>query len=246
MVFQDPLLQRAAGVTVLVRGSEGLDGKGKHIASAALGTNNARCTRIGLQFAAQPQDLHVDAAVENILVHPSRLQQMLAAERPLGCVEKGGQQSIFTLGQRDLGSVGVGEAPGAPIELPAAELAPAALRIPLRRGASGFLPSQHGADAGQKFPKAEWLGHIVVRAQFQPDHPVDLVASITGRYDYRNIGARSDLAQQVEPVLLAKPEVEDDEIRLACGEMMDQLLPPPMPRRRAYCVARDSPRPCLS
>src|SRR6266478_3161610 len=151
---------------------------------------------------------------------------MLAAERPLGCVEKGGQQSIFTLGQRDLGSAGIGETPGAPIELPAAELAPAPLRIPLRRGAAGLLPSQHGTDARQKFPKAERLGDIVVGPQFQSDHPVDLVASIPGGDDYRNIGARSDLAQQVEPVLLAKPEVEDDEIRLACGEMMDQLLPP--------------------
>jgi len=124
---------------------ESLDRNGKHVANAALGLNDPRRARIGLQFAPQPQDLHVDAAVENILVHPSCLQQMLAAERPLGRVEKGGQQSIFTLGQRDLGSAGVGETPGTPIELPAAELAPAPLRIPLRPGRSGLLPSQHGA-----------------------------------------------------------------------------------------------------
>src|ERR1700732_3510194 len=103
---QEPL----AAASRLVGGSEALDGKGKHIANAALGTNNARCVRSGLQLAPQPQDLDVDAAVEDILVHAGRLEKMLAAERPLGRVEKGGQQSIFTLGQRDLGSVGVGEA----------------------------------------------------------------------------------------------------------------------------------------
>jgi hypothetical protein len=81
-------------------------------------------------------------------------------------VEKGGQQSIFTLGQCDLGSVGVGEAPDAPIELPAAELAPATLCIPLRRGASGLLPSQHGAAARQKFPTVPPC--IIVGPQFSP------------------------------------------------------------------------------
>src|SRR5580692_5930073 len=151
---------------------------------------------------------------------------MLAAERPLRRVEKGGQQGIFPLCQRDLGSAGVGETPGAPIELPTAELAPAPPWIPLRRSASGLLPSQHGADARQKFPKAEGFGEIIIGAQFQSDHPIDLVAPIAGADDYRNIGARSDLTQEVEPILLAEPQIEDDEIRLARGEMMDHLLPP--------------------
>ncbi len=116
--------------------------------------------------------------------------------------------------------------PSAPIDLPATELAPAALRIPLRRGAAGLLPSQYGADARQKLPKTERLGDVVVGAQFQPDHPIDLVASTTGGDDYRNIGARPDVAQQVKPVLLTEPQIEDHEIRLSCGEMMDHLLPP--------------------
>jgi hypothetical protein len=116
--------------------------------------------------------------------------------------------------------------PRAPIELPATELAPAPLRIPLRRGAAGLLPPQHGPDARQKFPKAERLGDVVIGAQFQPDHPIDLVAPITGGNDYRNIGARSDLAQQVETILLAEPQIEDHEIRLARREVMGHLLPP--------------------
>jgi hypothetical protein len=113
-------------------------------------------------------------------------------------------QSIFTLGQRDLGSAGLGETPGTPIELPATELAPAPFWVPLKCGASGLLPSRHGADARQKFPKAERLGDTVVGTQFQPDHAIDPVASIASGDDYRDIGARFDLAQQVGSIFLAK------------------------------------------
>jgi hypothetical protein len=69
---------------------ESLDWKGKHVANAALGANDARCARIGLQLAPQSEDLDVDAAVKNILVYSRCLQQVLAAEWPLGRVEKGG------------------------------------------------------------------------------------------------------------------------------------------------------------
>ena len=102
----------------------------------------------------------------------------------------------------------------------------AAFRIPARHRASGLLASQHGANARQKFAKAERFGDIVVGAQLQPDDPIDLVAPVTGGNDYRNIGARSDLAQQVETVLLAEPQIEDHEIRLARREVMGHLLPP--------------------
>src|ERR1700732_3803958 len=122
-------------------------------------------------------------------MHVGGLQQVLAAERPLGCVEKGNQQSVFALRQPDRGSVGVGQTPGAPIDLPATELAPAPLRIPLRRGAAGLLPSQYGADARQKLPKTERLGDVVVGARVQPGPPIDLAAPPTGGDDYRNIGA---------------------------------------------------------
>ena len=113
----------------------GFDRQGEHVADAALGPDDSGRSRIGLELAPQPQDLHVDAAVEDILVHAGRLQQMLAAERSLRRVEKGDQQGIFALGQRDVGSVGIGQTPGAPVELPAAEPAAAPLRIPWRRGA---------------------------------------------------------------------------------------------------------------
>ena len=59
--------------------SERLDRQGKHVADTALGLNDPRRARVGLQLAPQAQDLHVDAAVENVFVDPSCLQQVLAA-----------------------------------------------------------------------------------------------------------------------------------------------------------------------
>ena len=61
------------------------------------------------------------------------------------------------------------------------------------------------------------LGNIVFGAQFQPDYPIDLVASITSDDDHRDTAARLDIAQQVEAVFLAKPQIEDDQIELASG-----------------------------
>jgi len=74
-----------------VRGSNRLDRKSKYIANAALGSNDVWCARIGLQLAPQPQDLHIDAAVEDIFMQACRLQQVLAAEGSLGRVKKSDQ-----------------------------------------------------------------------------------------------------------------------------------------------------------
>ena len=68
-----------------------LDRQREHVANAALGLNHARCTGIGLQLALQPQDLDIDAAIENIVVNPTGLQQMFSRERLARCFEKSKQ-----------------------------------------------------------------------------------------------------------------------------------------------------------
>ena len=77
------------------------------------------------------------------------------------------KQSILSLRQRDGGTIGVGEAPTAPIELPAAEPAAAARRIPWRCKAPG-IPSQYGPHARQKLAKAELLGNAVIGTELEP------------------------------------------------------------------------------
>src|ERR1700736_2162786 len=92
-------------------------------------------------------------------------------------------------------SVGISEAAVAPIELPAAKSATASFRVAL----DGCPPAQHRPDAREKFSQTERLGDVVVGAQFQPDNPVDLVATMTRGDDHGNIGAGSALAEQIAP-----------------------------------------------
>ncbi len=53
---------------------KGFDGQHEDIPYATLGANDTRGARVCLKFATQAQDLHIDAAVEDVLVHASRLQ----------------------------------------------------------------------------------------------------------------------------------------------------------------------------
>src|SRR5262249_10123623 len=61
--------------------SRHLDRGVEHIAGAALGLDQPGLARIGLELAAQAQDLDVDAAIEHFLVvHAARGEELLAAE----------------------------------------------------------------------------------------------------------------------------------------------------------------------
>jgi len=75
----------------LITRSDGHNRQGEHVADASLRPDDARRAGVGLELAPQPQDLHIDGAVEDIFVHAGRLQQVLAAERSLRRVEKGDQ-----------------------------------------------------------------------------------------------------------------------------------------------------------
>lgn len=54
---------------VVLRASNVLDREGEEIADPALGSNDAWRARVCFQLAPQSQDLHIDATVENILMH---------------------------------------------------------------------------------------------------------------------------------------------------------------------------------
>jgi len=101
--------------------SEWFDRKRKDIADTALSLDHAWCTRVDLQFGPQPQDLDIDAPVEDVFVNSRRLQQVLARERPLRCFEKGEQQGILTFTQRDPRPIRLKKSPATPLELPSAE-----------------------------------------------------------------------------------------------------------------------------
>ena len=79
--------------------SNRLDRRIEQITDSSFRFNQSRHAGIGFQFAAEPQDLNVNAAIEHILMHARGLHQMFAAERTTGGVEKGDQQRVLGLGQ---------------------------------------------------------------------------------------------------------------------------------------------------
>src|SRR6266704_3453669 len=100
---------------------EALDGNSEHISNAALGLYDAGRAGIALELAPEAEDLHVDAAIEDILVNAGCLQKVFSAQWTLRCFEEGEQHRILTLGQRDWGACRIGKLPDPPIKLPAGE-----------------------------------------------------------------------------------------------------------------------------
>src|SRR5262245_25891621 len=121
--------------------SNPLDRNGEHISYTALGLDDARRARVAFELAPQAKNLHVDAAIENILMHARGLQQVLPAERALRRIEKGEQQAVLAFGQCYRSAGRVGEPPSLAVELPAAKSKAGPLGIARRRGASDVEPS---------------------------------------------------------------------------------------------------------
>ena len=139
------------------------------------------------QLALQPQDLDIDAAIENILVNSGGLQQVFPRQQPLRRFEKGQQQRILAFAQRDRRRIGIEQSSATPFELPALESISASFRITRSCNPFHFLPPQYGTEAGEQFPEAEWFYNIVVRPEFEADDAIDFVETMAGRDDNRNI-----------------------------------------------------------
>src|ERR1700751_5753324 len=94
----------------------------------------------------------------------------------------------------------------------------------MRCSLSHFPVSQDGADAGQQLPQAKWLGDVIVSSQLQAHNAVDFVAAMTGGDDDGDVGMRSDFAQETEAILLSKPQIKDDQVRLVAGQERGDLV----------------------
>ena len=74
----------------------------------------------------------------------------------------------------------------------------------------GHAP-QHGLDPGYQFPRAEGFDHIVVRAQREPGHPVDLLAPCR-EHDYRHLRRLPQTAADLPSVHFRNHQVEDHQV----------------------------------
>jgi hypothetical protein len=111
------------------------------------------------------------------------------------------------------------------LEPPLAESVATPLRLPRSHEPPQLVPAQDSADTCEQFPEAERFGHVVVSAKLEADNAVDFVEPVTGCDDDRDVGAGSNLSEQVQAVVLAQSQVQDDQARLARQQVAAQLVP---------------------
>jgi hypothetical protein len=82
------------------------------------------------------------------------------------------------------------------------------------RPARGLAPAQHCAHAQRELARAEWLGDVVVRADLEAHHPVDLVGA-RGEHDDRDLAQRrvgAQVATHLGAGEVREHQVEDQQI----------------------------------
>jgi len=136
---------------------------------------------------AQPRDLNIDTAIENVLMDARGLQQVFPLERPLRSLEKGHQQGIFALAKRDWFFIRGDKYSAATLE-PQHQICNTTFRISGSGGARNLPSAQNGTSTCEQFPGAKGLDEIIVRTEFEANDAIDFVGRwlvlMTGTSDF--------------------------------------------------------------
>ena len=84
--------------------------------------------------------------------------------------------------------------------------------------------AQHRAHPQGQFPRAERLGHVVVRAGLEADQAVGLVAQ-GGQHHDRDRPAGAQPAAHLQAVHAGQHQVEDDQVGRLLGDPAQRLVP---------------------
>src|SRR5580765_1241775 len=104
---------------------------------------------------------------------------MLATKWTLRRFEKGEQHGVLALGQGDWGAGWVSELPGSAVKLPPRKSKAATLGVACRCGSTHVEPPQDSADAREQLTQIEWLCQIIICAELETNHPIDVVPAVT-------------------------------------------------------------------
>jgi hypothetical protein len=85
-------------------------------------------------------------------------------------------------------------APAAPVEHPAVEPAAMGILGPCR-GGRDLGPPQNDPYPRQQLAQAVGFDEVIVRAEFEADHTVDLVPAMAGGDDHRQVALGAQVAQ---------------------------------------------------
>jgi hypothetical protein len=161
------------------------------------------------ELGAEPADVRIDRPREDLGVVPPDLgeERLSRPHAPLGPHE--------VLEQPELGH---GEGHGLPLDERQVLLGRDLDRPGAQRRAPLLLPRlaalQEPARPEDQLPRREGLGHVVVGAQLEPQHPVDLLAPGGQQDDRRHprLALAADLLEDVDAGQLGEHPVEHDQV----------------------------------
>ena len=186
----------------------------------------------GRELGADVADVAVDGAVGHLDVELiGRAHDLLAAEHGGRPARKARQDAELERGQakRRAAEALRHAAAGSSRELRLAPVPLAAL-WPLRVARRD--PAQDDVDPRHQLARAERLGHVVVAADLEPEHAVDLLVA-GGQEQDRHVGGLADLPADFEPVHLGHADIEDDQVGPVGGKARRA---PALPSRASVTV----------
>ena len=96
----------------------------------------------------------------------------------------------------------------------------------------GRVPADEGPDAREQLLAAEGLGHVVVGADVEPLHPIPHRVAGAEDEDRLAEAARAPLLEEIDPVAVGQPEIEDHQIEGRLGDRVGSVLAGADPPRR--------------
>src|SRR5581483_3139222 len=193
----------------------------KAVADAAYGEDVLGVRGVGLELLAQMPDVDVDRPrVAEVGAAPERLEQHPPAADATWQRGERAEQLELDEGQLDRLAVALDDATRHVDEEPVHldPLLGRRLEQPRRLRAT-----EQRAHAGAELSDRERLRDVVVGAELEPDHLVELVVA-GGEHDDRHRARRAQPTAYLEPVEPRQHDVEDDEVDVPVAEAALRLL----------------------
>ena len=142
----------------------------EEVSSAADCFHEDGMLRIGFDFFAQAADVDVHAArSDEALGAPDGIEQLITSENAIGTGREEIEQAKFE-GAHGHGLAGAGDAVCGGIDSQGADF------YGLFRRSARLSPAEQSFHARDEFAGTEWLGDVIVGAEFEADDPIGFFA----------------------------------------------------------------------
>jgi hypothetical protein len=78
-------------------------------------------------------------------------------------------------------------------------------------------------ERGKQLSEAEWFYDVAVRTELETDDAIDLVRTMAGHDDDRNIRMRTNFPQEIQPIILTEAQIQNYQAGTGPCKMTIQL-----------------------